>query len=147
MNFKVIGIYVTAKQDVILIPSGKSEKWGGAIVKLELYHLLEKGYTAEQLDQEIYQTFNECYSQKPNDELKPSAIEKYLNIKGYAKATKGMKFVDVSWSNEDGYVVVPTINLAKNGFDHMEDQKIMLGKNVKPGELAEAVIRAMAISE
>ena len=147
MTYKVIGIYFTTKEDLILIPSGISEKWGGATVELELYHRLEKGFTAEQLDKEIYRTFAEFNIQKPNDVLKPSALEKYLNIKGYSKAIKGMKFVNASWNSADGYYVLPTVNKGKNGFNYMDDKKIILGKNVKPGDLAEAVIRAIEISQ
>jgi hypothetical protein len=143
MNYKSVSIYVTAKDEIFILPRGVSEKWGGATIDLEIYHLLENSYTDEQLEAEVLRAFEEWNSIKPNDALKPTAIEKFLKINGYLKAVKGMKYINIGWNIDDGYYVVPTANSGKKGFIHIEDETIRLGKSINNGELVVAIKAAI----
>lgn len=72
-------------------------------------------------------------------------MEKYLGVKGYAKAVRGKKLVEFSWSNNEGYVVTPT-NREKLEFVSQDTKKILLGNQIKAGELYCTLVRAIEVS-
>jgi len=92
--------------------------------------------------------FNLCYSKKTDSDFpKVTALEKYLNIKGYAKAVVDKKVVSLHWNNDEGYMVTPTTKIPKKGYVKQKENAINLGRKLKSYELAEALQTAMNLSK
>jgi len=147
MDYKSVSVYVTLKNDLFILSNGISSKWGGATIELEVYHFLASGFTDEMLESNVFQAFERWNAVEPSEELKPTAIEKILKVKGYQKAVKQMRFVSVQWDSDDGYSVIPTENRGKNGFVYLEAEAINLGHNIKSGDLALALRSAISLSK
>ncbi|NIK80486.1 hypothetical protein FHS15_005676 [Paenibacillus castaneae] len=43
------------------------------------------------------------------------------------------------WNDESGYVITPTNKVPYNGYEHQEDDSIVVGKKINLGDLANAV--------
>ncbi|MDR7073554.1 hypothetical protein [Fictibacillus barbaricus] len=80
-------------------------------------------------------------------ESKQSIIERVLGINGYGKATKNLKLIQFEWNKKDGYDVRPYQRKPRRGYVIMEEQIIQLGKKIVPGQLAQAVKRAIKIAK
>lgn len=81
-------------------------------------------------------TFNQCYTKKPN-ELTP--IELHFNIKRWSNAVRNKKLISCFWNDEIGYEITSTNKVPYKGYQHQKDAKIVLGKKVKPSDLANTV--------
>ncbi|ASS74136.1 hypothetical protein CIG75_03450 [Tumebacillus algifaecis] len=146
IDFKTISVYVTAQEEVLIIPFGTSKKlWGGAY-NLDIVHVLAAGFSDEKLEAKAFQALDEWNSIEPDDSSSRSVLEKHLNVSSFAEAIREMKLVDVGWTPTDGYYVVPTKNEGPSGFVHLE-QKIHLGEDLAPGQLATAIRTAIQHSE
>ncbi len=144
-DYKSIQIYVDSNQNLISVPIGESKKWG--IISIHSVSELKSPYSDEQMEQELINSLNRCYSLPADDDLKVSALEKYLGIKDFSKACQGKKLVDLSWNAKDGYYITPTNKVKGKGYLHLEDMKIFLGKNINKGDLANAVKKAIELSK
>jgi hypothetical protein len=89
-DYKSVQICADSNQNLISIPTGKSEKWGTLTIDSILE--LKIPYSDEQLEQELINSMDRCYSKVPNNDLKISDLENYLGIKGFAKACQGWYF-------------------------------------------------------
>jgi len=147
MEFKSVSIYVTPDEDLFILSRGISRKWGGAIIDIERYRFLEKSYTDDMLETCVLEAFEDWNSIEPADELKPTAIEKILKIKGYLKAVKRMSYINVEWDSDEGYKIIPTKNNGKKGFVHLEEEVISIGGTVRDGNLAHAIRTAIIKSK
>jgi len=78
MDYKSVSIYVTPNNDLYILSNGISTKWGGATIEIELHFFLEKGYEDEALERKVMQAFDRWNTIKPNEELKPTAIDFWL---------------------------------------------------------------------
>jgi len=70
-------------------------------------------------------------------------LKKYLKIKGYLKAVKPMRYINVEWDSDEGYKVIPTKNNGRKGFVHLEEAAIRIGGTVRDGNLAHAIRTAI----
>jgi|GEM_PF-1973018 hypothetical protein len=147
MEFKSVSIYVTADGDLFILSRGISKKWGGTIIDIERYRFLEKGFTNDMLESCVLEAFEDWNSIEPAEELKPSAIEKILKIKGYLKAVKHMSYISVEWDSDEGYKMIPTKNNGRKGFVHLEEEAISIGGTVRDGNLAHAIRTAIIKSK
>jgi hypothetical protein len=144
-KYKYINIYVDSGQNLICIPIGESKKWGP--ISIDSVSELKAPYSDEQLEQELTDSLNRCYSMRADDDLKVSSLEKYLGVKGFAKACQGRKIVEYRWNAKDGYYITPTNKVKGKGYLHMEDQRIFIGKSFNKGDLANAVKQAIELSK
>jgi len=144
-DYKSIQIYVDPAQNLISIPIGESKKWG--IISIDSVSELKSPYSDEQMEQELINSLNRCYSLPVNDDLKFSALEKHFGVKDFSKACQGRKLVDLSWNTKDGYYITPTNKVKGKGYLHMEDQRISIGKSFNKGDLANAVKKAIELSK
>ena len=126
------------------IPSGKSPKFD--IADLDMIFTLPIPYTDTELEEYILMLFDKCFSEQCKDEHITS-IEKFYKVKGYAKATKNLRLVSLHWLKNAGYFVVPTKNTNKMGFQHIENNKILLPTDYLKGTLAKAFKQAMAVAQ
>ncbi|AIQ49126.1 hypothetical protein R70723_26875 [Paenibacillus sp. FSL R7-0273] len=76
------------------------------------------------------------------EEVGLTPLEKYIGVKGYAKAVKGRKCIDFSWRINEGYSITPT-KREKMGFVSIKDKRIDLGEKIVPGKLYRALIEAI----
>lgn len=144
ITFKTVSVYADEKDNLLALPAGESEKYG--LKDLDIVFQLNSPYNDSQLEQFLIGAINKSYSQKADDILRPTVLEKYLGVKGYAKAVKSRRLVGFDWFLDSGYVVMPTNKIPKQGFVHQEDKAIKLGKETKSGELARAFREAMQLS-
>ena len=143
MKFKSVSIYVTSEENLFILSRGISKKLGGVILDIERYRFLEKGFTDDMLETCVLAAFEDWNSIEPAGELKPTAIEKILKIKGYLKAVKPMRYINVEWDSDEGYKVIPTKNNGRKGFVHLEEAAIRIGGTVRDGNLAHAIRTAI----
>jgi hypothetical protein len=147
MGFKSVSIYVTANEDLLVLSRGISKKWGGFIMDLERHRFLERGFTDDMLETCVLEAFDDWNTIEPAEELKPTAIEKILHIKGYVKAVKHMSYICVEWDSDEGYKIIPTKNNGKKGFVHLENEAVNIGDTVRDGNLAHAIRTAIIKSK
>ncbi|KEO83318.1 hypothetical protein [Tumebacillus flagellatus] len=143
MEYKSVSVYLLSGGKLIIIPKGKSEKWGGTL-EIEIYHVLEEDCPDNVLEENLLEALEECLN-KPNEDLSKSPIEKLLN-KRYLQIIKGAKYVALDWSIRKGYSVLPTSNQGKNGFILKKDETLLLGESLQGGDLAKAVRKALELS-
>lgn len=62
------------------------------------------------------------------------------------QAAKNRKFVVFGWNYQDGYYVVPTNRIPKQGFIQGKNMKIYLGNELEEGILAKAVKESINLS-
>ena len=138
-------VHIYADQDTLIaIPTRKSKKYG----LKELSFVNEIGSISPDIELEriLYLSLSQCFSEEANDSSEIGALEVHLNIKGYVKAVKNKKLIALEWDCDDGYYVVPTRKIPKQGFVDIEDKIIRLGKKIVEGELAKAVRQAIELS-
>jgi hypothetical protein len=145
-NYKLVHIYSDLNQNLIFIPTGESKKWGGTLA-IDSVTELKHPYSDEQLEEALNSSLDRCYSLKPDESLKESALEKYLGVKGFSKACKGKKLVLFEWLAKEGFSFTPTDKVKGEGYNHLSEQKISFGKNVNKGDLANAVKKAIELSK
>ena len=144
-NFKNISIYIDQQQMLLGVPGGESKKYG--MVELDMIFTLALPYNEEELESFLMMVFDKCYSEAYKDDGVTS-IEKHYGIKGYAKATKNLKLVDVSWAKNDGYSIIPYKKMSRSGYSGLSNDKIeRLGNEFNKGDLAKAFLRAMELAE
>lgn len=80
---------------------------------------------------------------------KGSVLEEYLGVNSWNKAVVGRGCVFVRWVKDRGYRISPTLKnpKMKNAFTEIRESVIDLPEHVSSAELAEAFLKAMAISE
>jgi hypothetical protein len=147
-KYKTIDIFADINGSLIVIPHGRNEQTGGTI-NIDIVHHLTSSNNREELERTIILAFEECYSIKPNIDLKYSVVERYLGIKGYGKATKDKKLVTISWWQGKGFEIEPWKKMNKPPKGHytlIKDGVIKIGIEPKTGELAEAVRKAIDIA-
>jgi hypothetical protein len=131
--------------NLIIIPTGRSEKWGGAL-DLDLPIRLDFPYNDDDLENEIYYAFEQCFSLIPDENAKETVLEKALNIKGYSKAARDRRFISAFWNVDEGYIVTPTQKVPRQGYCHLTEKAFELGSNPKKREIATAIRAAISIS-
>lgn len=145
--YKCVQIYVDVMNNLYVVPTSRSEKWGGAIMDIDLITQLNSPYTDYELEETLLKALQLCYTKEPSDNLKSTAIEKFLNIKGYGKAVKDKKLITFEWSKETGFTVTPTCKLQKKGYINLDDNKIfVLGHDFEKDALAKAVRESITLS-
>ena len=146
-SFKDVTVYADSKENLWIVPSGSNERWGGTI-EIDIVHHLVPPYSHYDLGIMLMTAFAECYSKKYDWNSNRSAIEKFLGVKGYAKAVSGKKLVSISWKQGKGYEVTPTKKeqKPKRGYVHMEDKILNLNEQATAEQLGEAVKEAIRIS-
>jgi len=154
-KYKKISIYFDASKKLIGVPIGSAPfpKYGGKYgrASLDIFFVLEPGYSDEELEHFINEVFDACYSKKFVDG-EPTAIQKYTGAKSYVAAVKGYQLMNVDWIKDDGYAFVPMMVDSKHrgAFTSIKgvSVKAMLHSKFKPvekGALALAFKKAMEI--
>ena len=143
--YKNVSIYADTSDNLIIIPTGNSEKWGGA-VDIDLAFQLNSPYTDEELEESINKALVQCFSLKPNEDIKETVIERFLKIKGYSKAVKERRFVSLFWNVNEGYIITPTKKVPRQGYVHINDKSFRLGLKPQMGEIGLAIREAMKLS-
>ena len=141
IEFGSISLYIFKDDSILVIPIGLSERFGS--YDLEIFLRLEVPYTDEQLENLFDEAFGKCHSIEANDTSNISPIEKFTGLRGYAKAVKGKRLVDLYWNDEDGYIITPWKKGKPRGFNPVEGHIINLGLNPNKGELAAAFREAL----
>lgn len=144
ITYKSVSVYVDKDDNVIAIPQGNSKKY--CLAGLDIIFELNKPYSDNQLEKLLRSAMNKCYSEESNDSSEISPLEKHLKVKGFAKAVQNRRLVGFDWYDDAGYVVIPTHKKPRQGFVHMEDKTIKLGKELKEGELSKAFKEAAKLS-
>ncbi|MGM0885203.1 MAG: hypothetical protein ACQEXQ_29690 [Bacillota bacterium] len=145
-RYKNVGIYVSKHDDLFMIPTGSSKKHGGA-VDINIVNELKSPYTDDDIEKMLLLTFNQCYTMNPDELINTTPIELHFNIKGWSNAVRDKKLISCFWNDEIGYKITPTNKIPYKGYQHQEDATIVLGKKVKPGDLANAVKKAIEKSK
>lgn len=144
--YKCVQIYVDVKNNLYIAPTSRSEKWGGAIMEIDLISQLNSPYSDYELEEVILKAMEFCYTKDPDDNLKSTAIEKFFNIKGYSRAVKDKRLITFEWSNNIGFTVTPTCKIQKKGYVNIEDKIFLLGHNLERDALANAVRESITLS-
>lgn len=142
-NVKSLTLYVS-NFEIIIIYKSRSLKTG-MMTQIDIFKVLNINVADEELEETIFQAFEKCNKELPDDDDKRSPVEKYLKVRGWNKATKGFKCINVVWDFEEGYLVTPTVRTPKKGYDFMK--YIELGFEPKKGEIAKAIREAIVLSK
>lgn len=143
-TYKTLMVYIDENENILAIPTGESVKYG--IMGLDMVFEINVPYSDQQLEIFLKGAIDKCYSQKADDSTEFSSLEKHLNVKGFAKVVKNRRLVNFDWYKDSGYEIVPTIKKTRQGFVHIEEKIIKLGKELKDGELPNAFRQAMKLS-
>ncbi|PGY13198.1 hypothetical protein [Bacillus sp. AFS031507] len=147
-NYGSVAIYCDSSNNLIIIPYGESQKLDGLNKEIDVVSKLNHPYDDLELEKTLINSLELCHSKNPDDgENKRTIIERELGIRGYAKATKSLKIINFSWNKEDGYDVRPFQRIPRRGYVEMEEQVIPLGKKIVPGQLAEALKKAINVAK
>jgi hypothetical protein len=148
-DYKVVIIYADALNNLYIIPNSEKEMVGvvgGAIAEMDVVNYIAYPYTEEILEETVFSTFEQCHTEVPQWPNGLGPMEQFLNIKGYARAVKGKRYVELCWDIDEGYSVIPTNKIKRQGYIHQVEQKIALGKTIKKGKLATAIKIALSLS-
>jgi len=141
MDHKHVTIYADKDNNLIVNANGIIDKWGGIIAGIDVIESLNAPFKDSEVERLLFSMMDKCCSLTP-EEGGASPIEKYLGVKGYAKAVKGKKLINFTWRINEGYTVTPT-KREKKGFVHLDEKKLLLGENIVDGALAKALKRAI----
>jgi hypothetical protein len=67
---------------------------------------------------------------------------RFMGFKTYSRAVKGLKFIEISWEYNQGYVITPTEKKKGHGYIHLDEKKIKTNEDT----LIEAVRRGIDYS-
>jgi hypothetical protein len=143
-SYKAVMVYIDEEENLIAIPIGISDKYG--LAGLNLLFGLRAPYNDKQIEFLLSCSMDKCYSEKADDTAKESVLEKFLNVKGFENAVKKRRLVNYEWVEDSGYKIIPTNKKPQQGFVHLENETIRLGKEIKNGELAKAFRAAIQLS-
>ncbi|RCX07643.1 hypothetical protein DFR58_1503 [Anaerobacterium chartisolvens] len=145
-DYKCVSVYADPNNNLIIIPNGQSQKWGGATAEIDIVNEILVPYSDDDLEKALINAMELCYSKDPDADGDISPIAKHLKVKGYSKAVKNKRYICFRWDIDDGYYLIPTEKVPKRGYVHQEDKIIMLGKNIEYGKLAQAVKEALNLA-
>lgn len=146
-NYGVVLIYCDLLNNLIIISCGESQKLDGLNTEIDVVSKINYLYNDLELEETLLRSMELCHSKEPNLENKQTIIEKELGIKGYGKATKNLKLIQLYWTKKNGYQVEPYERIPRRGYVIMEEQIIHLGKKVVQGQLAEAVRKSIGVAK
>lgn len=141
-DYKKIHINVDKNNKIYALPTGLYPE-RNVVVSLNILYILEAPYSDKQLEQLVFKTFDQCYSEEIENINAPGILLEYFNVKSYSKAVKGLKWIGIYWNNDEGYTIIPSNKVPKRGYVHLVDKKKTLGLNPKEGEIAEALRQAI----
>jgi hypothetical protein len=144
-DYRCVNVYADPKDNLIVIPTSKSKKWGGVTTEIDIVYQITVPYTDDELEKTLMNVMELCFTKNPDDD-NISPIAKYLNVKSYSTAVKNRRYICFRWDIDDGYYIIPTKKIPREGYSHQQDKIIMLGKNIEQGKLAEAVKEALSQS-
>ncbi|WP_441913433.1 hypothetical protein [Paenibacillus sp. MCAF9] len=136
-RYKNVNIYVSKHKDLFMIPTGSSKKFG--IAEINIVNELKSPYTDEGIEEKLLLTFDQCFTKNPDELINITPIELHFKIKGWTNAVRNKKLISCMWNDESGYVITPTNKVPYNGYEHQEDDSIVVGKKINLGDLANAV--------
>lgn len=145
-EYKVITVYADTNGEILILSCGGSKKYGGT-VEIDVEQRLNDSYSLEELEEKLMLSFANCYSKVFDENLKVTALEKIVNIKGYSKAVKNKKLILVDWTQSEGYSVIPTDKIPQRGFVHQTENAIFVPLVYPENALAEAVVEAISLSK
>ena len=139
-----IGIYADVYDNLFGIPCGDSKKYG--IAYLHNVLTLKAPYSVAELEKFILSVFGKCYFEQHREE-DVSALETHLKIKGYANASRGLRFVFISRTPNEGYRFVPADRAESGYYTHIEKEAVNIKLEYNDGALAEAFKRVLLYSK
>jgi hypothetical protein len=142
-DFKSVTVYVDKEGMMLGVPSGISKKYD--IASLDLIFTIKPPYGDIETESFLMMLLNKCYVEECKDD-DITSIEKYYQVRGYARATKSLKMVDVYWSESGGYSFTPTQNARKLGFRLLNDKTLKVPANFSKGDLGKAFLEAVKLS-
>ena len=146
-DYRSVIVYADAKDNLFILPTGESKRLCGATMELDILKHLAFPFSDEEVEEALLESMDLCFSEDPDDAPGyRTVMEKYLNVKGYAKAVKDKKCIIFHWDVDDGYSITATQKVPKEGYIHLKDKVISLGMDIKKGELAKALKEAMQLS-
>ena len=149
-DYKHISIYFDRNKNLIGVPTSMYKKWQSPILSYPIIEL-NCDYNDDVMEKFIKRVFNACYSHEVTDKeahSKQTSLSDFLKVKSYKASVKNLGLISVDWVANRGYLITPTwqnINM-KCAFDFIQEKKIMVPTEYKPGELAIAIRKAMELS-
>lgn len=133
-----IKVYVDGDHNLIMIPQGY---FFYNTTELNLPTELKAPYTDKEMEDALLFSLSQSYSILP-DETKESVLERFLHVREAADAYADKKCVSFMW--HDGYQVGATKKIGQKSYS--QTHLIEVGKDPKPGEIAQAVRKAIDLS-
>ncbi|MCR2803640.1 hypothetical protein [Paenibacillus soyae] len=121
-----------------MIPIGYSKKLKSD-VDINIVNELESPFSDENVEEKLLLTLDQCFTKNPDELINTTPIELYFNIKGWSNAIRGLIYFSCFWNDEIGYVIKPARKVPNKGFHFQKEEEIVLGKSVKPGDLANSM--------
>jgi len=105
-DYKNVAIYYDAEKRLIGVPCGNPKVYDNHYSLLDIFFVLEPGYSDKELGAFINKLFDACFTKEaPSDEA--TAIQKYTSAKDYKDAVKGYQIVEVEWKKDKGFRFIP----------------------------------------
>ena len=139
-DYKEIYFYADKNSNLLAIPTGLCLN-PDMIVGLNIINILEYPYSDDDVEQLIFETFDQCYSEIKADLKEPGILIKHFGRKDYSKAMKKLKLLIIRWDKDIGYSATPIRgDLKQNNV--LEDKIRIIGLSPEKGETVTAIKQA-----
>jgi hypothetical protein len=152
-DFSYISLYFNSNGKLIGVPCGNNSNIKYSIALLDVFFVLEHGYSDDELEAFIAKVLDACYS-KVYEDSEPTAIQKYTKAKNYISAVKGYQYMTIERLKDKGYTVSPwqVCKKYKGSFIPIKGISIKVSPHnksspIEKGALALAFRKAMEIIE
>ena len=99
-DYRSVIVYADAKDNLFILPTGESKRLCGATMELDILKHLAFPFSDEEVEEALLESMDLCFSEDPDDAPGyRTVMEKYLNVKGYAKAVKDKKCIIFHWDS------------------------------------------------
>ena len=156
-EFRWIDIYVNEEKDIVIFPQSETneqqELADGTILNepwfCTAYYPIEikYPYTKEELAEKIKCGIEQWGKNEPYNDFsgKNTFEEKYYGIKGFKKAIKGKRYINLGWDDIQGKYVSLLIP-CKRGYCYLGVDEVILDENADWMDYAETVIKFIETS-
>ena len=144
-DFKSIAIYVDKEDTLYAVPTGENPYYN-IDIEIDILNILKSPYSNDEIYDLVIKTFDQCYTMIREDIHDPGPLHNYFNVKTYGRAVKGLKYIYVNWSKDEGYKITPTKRVPREGFIHLEDLEKELGHALTPDTLSYFLKQAISES-
>jgi len=141
-DYEYIGLYIDKNDILYAVPTGGNFKLD-INADIDILKILEPPYSDNDIEKFVFGTLDLCYTKENEDINAAHPLEKHFGVKRWSAAVRNLKYLNVSWSKDNGYSVNPSNKIKGGGYTEIKGRTKLLGHAPQPGEMASAVKQAI----